>query len=819
MKSAYVLKGKGILRVELKEGADVFKFKEEFNREYSGLEQVNREGLVADFTYQENRIKDIKVAALDQAERVIRSRVDKWGVAEPIISRTTKNSIMVQLPGFKDPEKAKDLLGRTAQLKFKIVDEEFKGLDSIDKKQLGNVVMEKQGKETVLISEDRNAILELTKGLIPADRELYFGVESIAGGKKSRYKTHILNAATELTGDDVFDAYVSQDSSGVDPRPVVSLQLTGPGGKRFEDVTGANVGKKLAIVLDDVVESDPVIQARIAGGRAQITLGRGNYNEIVESAQSLSLILKSGALPATIKVLEERQVGASLGPELASQGILSTVVGLILVFGFMLAYYKRPGLVAWFALALNGVFLLVLMSSFGFSLSLPGIAGFILTLGMAVDANVLINERIRQELREGKAARKALENGFKKVLWTIVDSNATSLIAALVLLQTNSSGPIKGFAVTLLLGLLVSLFTSLYCSQLVFEFILSRCKTERGMRLWLGASSDSMQVGDDSASKKGTTINFLGMAPIAIAISIAIGLGSILVGGVKGLNWAVDFAGGTEIEVAFSKDVSSKELEQVASKAGINDIVLQALGTEKKQYLIRFDKDKPSEGNQKVEEMDIRGKSFQQYITSELAKYQPDIKRIDYVGPQVGKELRTQGALSLLYALLGILLYIALRFDFRFAPGSAIKMIVDLLVVMGFYAYFRRSFDLTSVAALLTVAGYTVNDTVVIYDRIRERLTLFPALKLRENVNTAVNETLSRSINTSICTLLSLIGIIVFGTASIWNFAAAMAVGVFAATYSSTFLATSSVLWFEQIFKKRAARNVNEAVRNGVDKP
>jgi preprotein translocase SecF subunit len=269
------------------------------------------------------------------------------------------------------------------------------------------------------------------------------------------------------------------------------------------------------------------------------------------------------------------------------------------------------------------------------------------------------------------------------------------------------------------------------------------------------------------------------------------------------MNWAVDFAGGTEMEVKFTQPVTSAQIEDSARKAGIADLTIQALGGGTQQYLLRFDRDeKKTASTDKMAteqsiSVDNRTDKFKANLAADLAAARPEILRIDYVGPQVGKELRTQGAVSLVYALIGIVLYIMLRFDIRFAPGSVVKMIMDILLTLGFYVLAQRSFDLTSIAALLTVAGYTVNDTVVIYDRIRENLELHPGRPLRQNVNNAINETLGRSINTSVCTLLSLLGIIFFATGSIWNFAMAMAIGVIAATWSSTFLATMCVVWFE----------------------
>ena len=458
VKTAYVLKGEQTLRVELEPGIDAGDFKVEFAQEFTGLTEVNRDDRKLDFIYSESQLKSIRQAALSQAERVVRNRVDKWGVTEPAISRRVDGTILVQLPGFSDPAKARELLGRTAQLKFMLLNEESKAFDSLLGDLPEGVTQARRGNFNAIsfTSESKQQLLDLVKGKIPEGSEVLFEEELIAGGKKTRYTTHLLFSATEISGEDVLDAGVTYDSSSLDNRPAVSLKFTGPGGKRFSDITGENVQKRMAIVLDNTVISDPVIQVRISSGNAQITLGTGGgYNQQIEEANQLSLVLKSGALPAPITIHEERQVGATLGPELANKGVRSVLLGLCLVLVFMLAYYRRPGMISCLALTLNALFLLSLMAGFGFALTLPGFAGFILTLGMAVDANVLINERIRQELREGKSAVKAVVNGFQKVFWTIIDANVTTLIAALVLLETNSAGPIKGFAVALILGLLV----------------------------------------------------------------------------------------------------------------------------------------------------------------------------------------------------------------------------------------------------------------------------------------------------------------------------------------------------------------------------
>ena len=798
---AFTLEGQQRLRVGLEEGRDVGDFKVRFAEEYPGLREVDRDGLTVDFAYDDEQIRRIKQSSIEQAERVIRNRVDKWGVAEPIINRrVADNSVLVQLPGFKDPSKAKELLGRTAQLRFKLVDDEFAGFNAITEANLPEgIAQTDNGGQTAFVSEDREALETFVAPLIPADKQMFLEREDLAGGRKARFTTYVVDASTEIQGDDVLDAFVAEDATGLDRQPVVSLKFTGPGGKRFGDVTGENIGRRLAIVLDNTIVSAPNIQSKIATGSGQITLGNaGGYNERYEEANELALILKSGALPATIEVLEERQVGASLGPELADQGVKGVLVGLALVLIYMVIYYRKPGMLACGALILNGVFLLALMAAFGFSLTLPGIAGFILTLGMAVDANVLINERIRQELREGRHAKKAVENGFGKVFWTIIDANVTTLIAALVLLETNSSGPIRGFAITLMLGLIVSMFTSLYCSKAFFMAVVAKQSSEASLREWLG--------GKKAVKDRTFGFDFLKFGKTAAMVSIAIALAVIAGGAIKGLNWGVDFAGGTEIMLGFDEDTDANEIKAVAKDAGIGGVTLQALEGGKRQYLLRFGGGEESLARDQSEEAADEAamvQSFRENLMTTLAARQPEILQVDFVGPQIGRELRTQGVMSVVYAIIGVLLYIAFRFDMRFGPGAVVKMVQDVFVIMAFYVFFQRSFDLTTVAAFLTVVGYSVNDTIVIYDRIRENMALHPKTPLPKVINNSLNETLARTINTSVTTMLALFGILLFASGQIWNFAAALFIGVIAATLSSQFLASSFVLWLEHWRKNR----------------
>ena len=792
LETAYLSKDDSKLAVVLSSEDELDRFKVGLKAEFPNLELFERDHLSIKYDLKDSEKERIKKSALEQADRVVRGRIDRWGVSEPIIFRRSDGSIMVQLPGFSNPEQAKQLLGRTAQLQFKIVDDQFKAFESIKDSELPEGVEKtNNGGQIAFVGEDRNDLIEFLKPHVPEDRELLFYREGIAGNQKSKWTSYVVHAATEMLGDDVVDSFVGQGHS-LDRKPVVILKFSPSGGRRFAQVTGNNVNKRMAIVLDNVIESAPVITQKIVGGTATITLGAGrSYNEIVEEGNELSLILKSGAIPAEIRVLEQRQVGASLGPELANQGIKGVLVGMALVLVFMFIYYRRPGLIACLALCLNAVFLLACMAAFGFALTLPGIAAFVLTLGMAVDANVLINERIRQELREGRHPRKAVESGFDKVLRTILDSNLTTLIAGVVLLETNSSGPIRGFAITLIFGLLVSLFTSLYCSRLFFE-IFTRQVADKNIKKWLSSGGLVHE----------NKFNFTRIGKIATAAAFVTTLAIVGTAIVRGVNWGVDFAGGTEVMVAFQKEIDAETIRKVAEKAKIDDITVQALQGGKKQYLLRYEEAKATSDEDEAEASDVFI-AFKNAIFGDLKDHSPDFLQVEFVGPQVGRELRNQGMASVLYAILAVILYIMFRFDMRFAPGALIKMILDVFLMLGFYVFFGASFDLVAVAAFLTVVGYSVNDTIVIYDRIRENLLAHPRRSLIDNINMSINETLGRSINTSLTTIVSLLGILIFSSGQIWNFAMALAIGVLVATLSSILIASSFVIWFETWRRRR----------------
>jgi preprotein translocase subunit SecD len=412
------------------------------DRDYPNLKKIASEpmdgGLKIIYGLSEKEKERIKRSAVDQALETIRNRVDQFGVSEPEIAPQGKDRILVQLPGVKDPQRAIDLIGKTALLEFKLVDEE-------------------------------NSLEEALKGRIPPGSEILYMVEKDRETERVRKVPILLKKKTLLTGDAIKDAKVSLDRFN---EPYISLTFDSQGARIFERITEANVKKRLAIILDNNVYSAPVIQERISGGKAQIT---GRFTDA--EAKDLAIVLRAGSLPAPVKILEQRTVGPSLGMDSIKAGLISIGVGGIAVFLFMAIYYSHSGLIANLTLILNIILLLGTMTGFRATLTLPGIAGIILTIGMAVDANVLIFERIREELRLGKTLRAAIDAGYSRALLTIIDSNVTTLLAAVVLFQFGT-GPIKGFAVTLSIGITVSFFTAIFVTRTIFDYLILKKKVK-----------------------------------------------------------------------------------------------------------------------------------------------------------------------------------------------------------------------------------------------------------------------------------------------------------------------------------------------------
>ena len=562
-----------------------------------------------------------------------------------------------------------------------------------------------------------------------------------------------------LTGDTLINAQVSFDQSRFN-EPYVAIEFNAKGAGIFSEVTGANVGKRLAIVLDGKVHSAPRINERIPSGRASIT---GRFS--VEEAGDLAIVLRAGTLPAPIYIEEERTIGPLLGRDSINSGIRASIIGVILVFVFMIFYYLFAGLIASFAMMLNFIIILGTLGWVHTTLTLPGIAGMILTVGMAVDANVLIYERMREEMATGKHMRSVISFGYDKAFSAILDSNITTLIAAALLFQFGT-GPIKGFGVTLTIGLLASMFTGIFVTRIIFEIISSNKNFTKLQMLQLFPK---------------TKIDFIGKRWIAYGLSIiilVIGLGAYVARGEK--MYGIDFTGGQIQEYAFSKPVSAEEVRKAIDSVGIKDAAIQQFSN-KNQVLIKTAQDEADK--------------IQEAFSASFKDSPSEVMRIEKVGPSVGKHLKKNAVLALIWSLTGILIYVGIRFrNIVYASAGVIALFHDVFVGMGALALAGGEMDLNIIAALLTIAGYSINDTIVIYDRIRENLKLYRKASMTEIVNMSVNQTLGRTVITSVVTLLAVTSIFLFGGEVLKPFSFVLLAGMISGVYSTVYIASPLII-------------------------
>lgn len=677
---------------------------------------------------------DARKDAIDRAMEVIRNRVDQFGVGEMTIQRQGKDNIIVQLPGVTDRERALEIIGKTAHLEFKIVSDNVENL----KKAINN---------------------EAVEG---------YELKYVEGGERSGREPLLVAKEASLTGDLLVNAKTEFSSRGFG-EPYVSLTLNDKGAQLFANVTATNVGKRLAIVLDGKVVSAPVIREAIPSGQAQIS---GNFS--VNEANDLSVILRAGALPAPVIVEEERTVGPLLGADSIRSGMNAAIIGTLLVFGFMIFYYRLAGVVANFALLLNMLLILAGLALFKGTLTLPGIAGLILTMGMSVDANVLIYERIREELKLGKTLRAAIASGYHRAFSAIFDSNVTTIVAAALIFKFGT-GPIRGFAVTLTIGLIANLFTSVACTRVIFEVMCDQFNL---------AKLKFMEFFSQ------TNFDFIGKRKICYIISAIMIIGGIAVFAIRGdKNFGVDFSGGTLEQLMFDKPVKMDDVRRVLKSIGQGDASIQQYGNPK-EVIIRTQEDITTKLNNALEK-EMKDNAFQ-------------VLKVETVGPAVGKNLRQNALISLCLGLAGIAIYVMFRFDLKYGIAGVIALIHDVVIATGIMALTHRQFDLTIVAALLTIAGYSINDTVVIYDRIRENLRIVKKGSFSDIVNLTVNQMLGRTILTTGVTMLAVVSLLLFGGEVLNNFSFCIFVGFLAGVYSTVYIASPMVIsWHGKLTAKR----------------
>jgi len=673
-----------------------------------------------------------KEDAVLKSMEVLRNRIDGLGVAETLIQRQGENQILLQLPGVTDRDKALDMIGRVARLEFHLVD------------------------------TDETHLKDALGGHVPANEELM--VMTKEGGKPI-----LISKDVALDGEGIKDAKVDFASNGLQPK--ISMTFNEKGTKDFGDLTTAHVNEQLAIVLDSEVLSAPVIREPILSGDAEIT---GDFK--FEEASLLALALRTGALPVPMTVEEERTIGPLLGKDSIEAGIHATILGGIAIVFFMCLYYFIGGVIASVALAINLLMILgsmgllnILMPDSQVTLTLPGIAGIILTLGMAVDANVLINERIREEIDNGRPLSASINTGYSRAWSAILDSHVTSLIAAFFLFQFGS-GPIKGFAITLSTGLIASLFTSIYVTRTCFNWLL----TERFIK-----ALPMMHL------FKKPNFNFLNKKYICFAIS-----GSIIIAGAvdfmhkKDTAFGIDFAGGQIQEFKFAQAITADQVRGLLKEGRVDNAVIQTFPNAPMNVIIRTQQDTNAQ------------------VVAIFKSKMPDnafqVLRIEKVGPVVGQALRTKAVYAIVLALLGMLIYIGVRFKhFSFGAATVVAIFHDVLITLSLILLSGRQIDLLVVTAILTITGYSTNDAIIIYDRVRENVPKMRNKPLAEVINESINQTLGRTVLTTFMTTLSALALYFFGGEVLNTFAFVLIRGFLFGTYSTVWVVSPLFLWWQ----------------------
>jgi len=808
--------------------------------------------------------------AVEGARRVIEQRVNQYGVSEANVQKTGDRRLVVELPGLENIEAAMRLVGRTALLQFKLVrpvaerDEVLRRIDTDLPRVLGaagvdttkpapvapiDTVQQRRGPDSALfeptpqaqaaaaartrapsgeageaslagitslsqllesgpgndlyVSPDSRpkveAILDIihrkAPELIPTMGEFVFGKAEDVSGRPT-YPLYYVNVNAEMTGASVEDARVGQGSAyelEQAGRPVIDFTVKADSVRLFSDVTRRNRGERLAIVLDNVVYSAPVIQAHITNGRSVIT-----GMEDREEARTLAIAIRSGALPAEVQVQEQRYVGPSLGADSIHSSQIAFIIGGGLVVLFMIAYYRVAGVISVVGLMINMTLLMAILASLHGTLTLPGVAGLVLTIGMAVDSNVLIFERIREEIRAGKTVRAAVEAGYERAASAIWDSNITTFITAAVLYQFGT-GPIKGFALILGIGLFTSVFVALFVTRLIYDVLLVR----RSVR--------ELSIGRSLIY--GTKFPFMSWRRAWFFISGGAVAFSILLMIFRGFNWGIDFAGGTRLEIRLDPPVQIAQIRGALSSVNVNGRRLDLGSSEIKTV------DQATDVLITVKQFpNISAAAVDSALRVELANRFPAsthgnwVLNAESVGPKVGSELRTSAIYALGFSIIAMLIYLGVRFEPVYAVTSTMALFHDVLFTLGIFSLIRHEMTLAIVAALLTIIGYSLNDTIIVFDRVREGLRTYRRLGYEEVLDRSINETLSRTTITSGTTLFVVVSLLLLGGQVLRDFALALFIGIFVGTYSSVWVASALVL----VWQKRQGRAEVGAARMGM---
>ena len=851
-----------------------------FGIEYEKLSPNN--GLAVIFTSQlkdkvkinatNNQVIDVlKLEVEDAISRsfnILRSRIDRFGVTQPNIQRLeTAGRILVELPGIKDPERARKLLQSTAQLEFWETyeySELFQSLENVntylretnvvdsteilENSEDSNIETGESNEDISDLIDDDNLLADLETDSLSADSADQLSFEEFAQNNplyavlypnvnqqnqiqpgpvvgfcavkdtselnnylndpavmkffpvdvkfaytvkpydtEERFIQLVALRVTNRDGKAAMDGDVVTDASQAfgqyNSSAEVSMSMNQEGAKQWKRLTAENIGKSIAIVLDGFVYSYPTVQSEISGGRSSIS---GDFS--VNEAKDLANILKSGKLPAPARIIEEAIVGPSLGEEAISSGLTSFIFALLIVLVYMIFFYNRAGIVSNVALLANIFFIFGVLSSLGAVLTLPGIAGIILTIGMSVDANVLIYERIREELTNGKGIRLAISDGYNSAYSSIIDANVTTLLTGIIL-YTFGTGPIKGFATTLVIGIITSLFAAIFITRLIISARLNKGKDMH--------FSNKITKG----AFKNTNVDFIGLRKrfyILSSIIVVLGLGSLFT---KGLQLGVDFDGGRTFVVRFDDSVNNEDLRNELSNVFVDNDGLKytpQVKTFGDDNQVKITTSFMINNNDVNTDKVVEDKLNEGLKTSGL-NY--EIMSSQKVGPTIADDIKDAAVWSIIFSLLVIFMYILLRFrKWQFSLGAVAAVFHDVIIVLSIFSFFygilpfSLEIDQAFIAAILTIIGYSLNDTVVVFDRVREYMNINKKKKIHEFMNGSLNSTLSRTINTSLTTFFVLLVIFIFGGEVIRGFMFALMVGVIVGTYSSLFIASPIML-------------------------
>ncbi|SMB93506.1 protein translocase subunit SecD [Deinococcus hopiensis] len=664
---------------------------------------------------------------LERVKTVIENRINALGVAEPTVTVVGGRRVVVEIPGATPAvqKRALDIIGQTARLEFRIVNQSAKP-------------------DPQLAQQNKRS-----------------------GG----YKLSDLGPV-EATGEVIQNAQAALDPNG--RGWVVTFQNTDKGSKTFGDFTGKSVGRLMAVVLDDQIQSVATIQQRLFRD-VQIT---GSFDS--EEASQLALVLKSGALPIKIKTEAQQSIGPTLGADAIRSGAVAALVGIGLVFGMLFLYYGFWfGLVAALGLLFSIIIIMGMLGGFGATLTLPGIAGLVLTIGAAIDGNVISFERIKEEMKRGKGMRGAIGAGYEHSTAAILDVNASHLLSALAL-YNYSTGPVKGFAVTLIIGVLASTFSNLVFAKWGLQWL---------AKLRPNASAPT-RIGK-------TNLNFMKAAPIVTTTSVLLALIGAGIVGTHGLNYGVDFKSGTTLTVRTATDTTPEQMRAAVTGAGVTHVTAQSA-------TIQRNVTPGQSGSQYTVKVPELSRTDTEQLSAAIAKVPgAEVQSSETVGPAVGRELTDKTIKAVVLGLALILIYVGFRFDFIMGLGSILAAIHDVAIAMGLFSLLGLEFTVATVAALLTLIGYSLNDSIIVSDRIRENLREMRGRPYREIVNTSINQTLSRTVMTSVSTMLPLLSLLIFGGPVLRDFSLILLIGILVGTYSSIYIVAPMVVYLEEWQAKR----------------